>query len=1167
MSLQVIYGRAGSGKHDWFLDRIKEEVQKEPLGPTIYILVPDQMVFQMEYEFVNDSEQNGLMRVQVVSFKRLAWWIMQEVGGSTKNYIDRSGIWMLIRRIIEEQKENLKIYQQSMKHYGFVEQVERIFAEFKRFSIAANDLPHLIEIAKEAKDATLERKLNDLYQLYLPFEHALEEKYLDGTDRLKVLEEQLSKSQKMQGTHLYVAGFYDFTPQELEVLGALMQVCIQVNVVLTMERTEQKQLQENELFYMMHETYGQLMQVALDRKVSVLPDIQIEQKDKMQKKHPSLIHLEKNYDLYPAMPFQGSSTIRQFTAANRRGEIEGIAREIIHLTRTLNYRYEDIILIVRNQEVYTDLIQHVFSQFQLPVYLDRKNRMLSHPLVELLRGTLSIFQTNFRYEAVFRTLKTGLLWQNTYSEIEERRKIDFLENFCLANGIYGKKRWKDEAAFRYVKIYYGEQSFRKQTDEEKEIEAQLKQMRLEIYTPLAKLFQELQEKETVIEKITGIYDFLQEIGVTKRLTEWRRKAEEEGRQEEARQHEQVWDAVMHLFDQLVEMMGTDCISNELFIRLLESGFSSLQFSFVPSALDQIIVGDLEHSRYRHKKIAFIVGVNEGEYPKIVSEDSMLNTHEREKMKEFGVRLDYSARQRTFNDHTMIYMGLTLPTDYLYLTVPLSNEEGKALIPSMLLRRIKEMIPTIQETFFPNDPLDATEETELHFIASTNKAFSYWVRILQEYKKTGYIHSVWWDVYEILREKNFFHLEPLKSRALDSLYYKNEAIQLPKRLTEQLFGTEIEASISRIETFNRCPFQHFLRYGLNLKERDAYEIESSHIGDFYHRCIDEMFHRLDVLGLKWNALSKEEAERFVDETVDKIAPMIQKNIFITSERYRYMLFKLKKVLKQVAWILKLHTSKSDFYPFGMEITFGKNEKMHTYALDLQDGKKLYLKGRIDQVNQAVINGQSYVQIIDYKSSEKKLNWNEVYYGLALQLLTYLDVASQTFVVNDQIPHPAGALYFHVHRPFLKREDGLLHLADVEEDRLKRYKMSGVLVGDEALVSHMDMDLFENGGKSNMIPAELKKDETFSTRSSVVSNENFQTIGKYVRGIFRKSGQAILDGEICLQPTKLGDQTPCTFCDYRSVCQFDRNLAENQYRYLSKTSDKEALQQIYTEGEQI
>lgn len=1164
MALRMIHGRVGSGKHQLILDEVKAEVKKNPLGAPIFIVVPDQMVFQMEYEFVNDKEQNGLMRVQVVSFKRLAWWVMQEVGGTTKTYIDRGGIWMLIRRIIEEHKSDLRIYQRTMKHFGFVEQVERIFAEFKRFSISSADLKGFITQVEALGDQTLLRKLQDMYELYVPFENTMEKNYVDGTDRLKILEQQLYQSKKMMQAEIYVAGFYDFTPQELEVLGAMMSVCQRVSIVLTMEKSKEQSMRENALFFMMAETYQQLMQVALDRKISVLPDVEMVGNKEDSTKHLSLIHLEENYDIYPARGYKGDSAVHILTAANRLGEVEAIAREIIELTRIRNYRYEDFVIIARNQEIYGDLIQHVFQQYELPVYMDTKEEMSNHPLIELVRSVLVIYQSNFQYEAVFRALKTELLWQSEDSLKKERAAIDFLENFCLANGIYGERKWKDDQVFRYVKIYYGEAVFRKQTDEERRIEAQLQKMRKEIYTPIAKLIKQLKAARNVRDKVVCLYNFLENIQVTKRLNEWRRRAEEEGRLEEAKQHEQVWQAVMQLFDQLVEMMGEDEISDELWIRLLDSGFSSLQFSFVPAALDQIVVGDLEHSRYRHKKIAFVVGVIEGDFPKVVSEESMLNTYEREKLKEQGIRLDYSARQRTFNDHTNIYMAFTLPTEALYLTVPLANEEGKALVPSMFIRRMKEMIPSVQTRFFPNRPSEGDAEIARHFIQRQNPTFLHLVQVLQDYQRIERIHPIWLEVYDALCEADFFQKEPVRARALASLFYVNRADSLSEVATSELFGSEIEASISRIETFNRCPYQHFLRYGLQLKDRDAYEIESNHIGEFYHQCIEKMFHDLKQKNLRWDQLSKQQAEQLVEQAVSYVAPQIQKNIFMTSERYSYMLVKLKKVLNQVAWIFKLQSSKSDFEPYAMEVSFGRNGKLAPYILDLAGGKKIILKGRIDQIDRGIIDGRSYVRVIDYKSSQKKLHWNDVYYGLALQLLTYLDVAAETVAEEAGTTHPAGALYFHVHRPFLKREGGLLNLVDLEEDRLKEYKMNGLLIGDVPLVSHMDTDLQGDSNKSKIIPAGIKKDGSFAAWSSVVAEEQFPAIGKYVRGVFKQAGQRILDGEVKLEPIHLNGQTPCTYCDYHSVCQFDRNLKENQYQYLPKVSEKEALEKILVKG---
>ncbi len=77
----------------------------------------------------------------------------------------------------------------------------------------------------------------------------------------------------------------------------------------------------------------------------------------------------------------------------------------------------------------------------------------------------------------------------------------------------------------------------------------------------------------------------------------------------------------------------------------------------------------------------------------------------------------------------------------------------------------------------------------------------------------------------------------------------------------------------------------------------------------------------------------------------------------------------------------------------------------------------------------------LRVIDYKSSETHLQLAEVYYGLALQMLTYLDVV----VTNASKwlghgAHPAGVLYFHVHNPLLHTKNGLS--SDMVQKELKK-----------------------------------------------------------------------------------------------------------------------------------
>lgn len=60
--------------------------------------------------------------------------------------------------------------------------------------------------------------------------------------------------------------------------------------------------------------------------------------------------------------------------------------------------------------------------------------------------------------------------------------------------------------------------------------------------------------------------------------------------------------------------------------------------------------------------------------------------------------------------------------------------------------------------------------------------------------------------------------------------------------------------------------------------------------------------------------------------------------------------------------------------------------------LPNGVKMEVVGRIDRVDKAEDENGTFLRIIDYKSSSKSLDLTEVYYGLALQMLTYLDVVT-------------------------------------------------------------------------------------------------------------------------------------------------------------------------------
>ena len=64
------------------------------------------------------------------------------------------------------------------------------------------------------------------------------------------------------------------------------------------------------------------------------------------------------------------------------------------------------------------------------------------------------------------------------------------------------------------------------------------------------------------------------------------------------------------------------------------------------------------------------------------------------------------------------------------------------------------------------------------------------------------------------------------------------------------------------------------------------------------------------------------------------------------------------------------------------------------------------------------------------------------------------------------------------------------------------------------------------------------------------EQWDTLLAAVRGNIREIGTRITDGDTAIEPYRIQQEIACTFCSYKSLCQFDENIEGNDYKLLSK-----------------
>lgn len=1161
MAVRLLAGRTGSGKTNQCIEEIQNKLLENPEGNPIIYLVPDQMTFLSDQRLVTAEGIDGMFRAQVYSFTRLAWRVLQETGGISRSHIDSVGINMLIRKIIEDNKDELILFQKVVEKNGFISQVEQLITEFRRYCVTKEELAAKRQDISASNDTkALEDKLHDLELIYTKFEENMIGKYIDGEDYFRLLANSISASSYLQKAEIYIDGFYSFTPQEYLIIQQLMNVCKNVTITFTLDKIYKYELpNELDLFRMPGETcqiiYSMAEQLGLEIKETVL-------KGQKRSNHKSLKHLEAQFDSRPSSPYRGETAVNFAESVNKRAEIEGIAREILKLIRQNNYRYRDFSLLARNMTEYQHIIETIFVDYQIPFFIDQKTTMNFHPLIELIRSSFEIFETNWRYEPVFRAIKTELLFPLHETTNSLREKVDKLENYCIAYGIKGEK-WTKKDRWKYKRIFGLEMEQGVQTDGEQKVEQELNDLRFALSEQLIRLAGRLKRGKTVRDKCEAVYMFLEELEVPKKLEVWKTELELSGELVKAEEHDQAWNSVVDLLDQYVEILGDEKISNKQFAKVLDAGLDTLRFSLVPPALDQVLIADLEQSRLDHIKAAFVIGLNEGVFPSKFADEGIFADSDRENLIQTGIKIAPTSKTRLLDEEFLAYKAFTIPSDYLYITYSLANDEGKSLLPSIYIKRLRELFPDAKTSYYMADPKDLSESGQLECAVQWKTSLSYLIGQLQLKKRHYAIYDFWWDVYNAYMDNPEW--KETATKVFSSLTYQNRTSDLTAETTLDLYGNTITASVSRMELFQSCPFSHFANHGLRLKERQVFRLEAPAIGDLFHAALKIIAETVMQDNILWSDLTREQCERLAKDAVNILAPKLQNEILLSTNRHHYIKRKLEQIISRASYILSEHAKLSGFSPVDLELEFGPKGKIPPLTFGLKNGRKMDLVGRIDRVDKGEVDNEVFLRVIDYKSSAHELNMNEVYYGLSLQMLTYLDlIITNSSLLVEKEAHPAGVLYFHVHNPILTSKK-ILTLEEIEEELLKKFKMNGLMLGEEKVINLMDVTLEK--GDSAIVPAGLKIDGTLTKRSKVATKEEFGYLQRFVRNKYLEIGNSITEGKVDIAPYRLKEKTPCTFCAFKSVCQFDEALETNEFRSLASYSKEEALDLIKKEADNL
>ncbi|WP_040287059.1 helicase-exonuclease AddAB subunit AddB [Sporosarcina koreensis] len=1157
MTLRMITGRSGTGKTYTIEQEIAGALREDPLGAPIILIVPDQMSFSMEHSLSSRFGLHGMVRAQVLTFKRLAWRILQETGGITRREVDAFGYRMLIRSVLEENKDEFTLFRQAADKRGFTEQVEGVLKEFSRYCLDHTVLTQLnSELTAADAPRSLIDKAGDLSLLLGKVEERLGTGYVDSEGHLAMLTEQIRFSEYIREADIYIDGFELLTNREHEIIRELLKYAKRVTVALPTDETAGT-AEDHELFYSPMRTKQIITEIAKGEAVEIEQELRLT--DARRFRNPDVRHLEAQFDRYPADRQTSAGDVRIVEAADRRAELHAVARSIRELARN-GKRYQDIAVLYRQPDVYDELIKTIFPLYDIPVFISRKKPMLHHPLIEFTRSVLEAVTGNWSYEAIFRAVKTDLFFPYGEDRKLWRERADRLENYVLAHGIHGR-RWFDEDRWR-VKKYRGlELHTDVQTDEELAMQAELHSVRDLIRGPLETFGSRLKRAKGGRQAAEALFTFMEDLRVYDKIIGLRAEEETAGRLLGASEHEQAWSGWINVLDQFVLMFGDADMPAKEAIRVLDEGFDTLEFARIPPSLDQVTVMTVDLATFLNIDEVFVIGVNDGVLPQRIDNEGLLSDADREWIGTIGFELAPSAKTRLMDETYKAYRAFTAAAEGLTVTYPLADEAGKALIPSLYVPRLGQIFEGLTIEPAAADPLDLPDGSDdWPYISHPRPTLPYASAQLRNFGTDGIMSPLWRAVIA------YYEDDPLWSSILAGIHGQKktgtETERLTPGITAGLYGESLNSSVSRVESYYSCPFQHFASYGLGLRERTEFTLEAPAIGDLFHAALKWVSDEMMRTGANWAGLTKQDTFRLAHDAVESIAPFFFHRILLTTNRHMYIKRKLTHIIQRTIAALSSQATASSFQPIAVEVGFGPGEQMPPLSIPLKRGGQMNLRGRIDRVDAAKVDGKTYIRIVDYKSSSKALNLTEIYYGLSLQMLTYLDVALEHADEWIQLQaDPAGMLYVHVHNPMIRSIQELSEDA-IEQEMMKSFTMKGYVLEDLSVAKEMDSGIEQS---SSIIPARVKKDGTFYSNSKVLPPDDMQMLRSAVRKRHRQAGDAMLAGDTRVYPYRLKEHMPCTYCPYQGVCQFDKTDPEAAFRQYENLSAKESLEKMRKEAE--
>lgn len=1112
--LNFIIGRKNSGKTTAAHKILGEKVAE---GREAMLIVPRQYTFESDRSILSLLGPKAASKVEVLSFTRLSHIALSLYGGIKKPIASGAARLIYMSLALESVSDRLRVFRKHKTDIALSEKLLSFVDEMKNEGITADDLQ---KSAESITDRLLREKTEESALIYRAYEAVVAQSAFDDADLLSRVYDILCGENFFRGKTVVIDGFPSFTYDELRLISLMMRQAENVYVTLCLDRIDITA--GTGPFPYIQRTARKLMRLAGEYNIQVAePLVCSGEKEYFR---ADIAHIEKNIYRPDFTVYEGESeNVTVITAGDFYSECDAVARKIKALIRSGDYRCRDIAVVYREDESYERQLRSAFNTYGIPFFEDKRQEIIHQPLINLVRSVLKICGEGFDSDYVFRYLKTYL----TGITDEESARM---ENYCFMWDISGK-RWLSE--WTYNPDGFGESLTEKRQAELSELNA----LREKTVNPILS-FSEKIEKGNARDSIKAIYDFLRENGIDESLKQYALVLEKEGDTSLAVEQEQVWDILMEALDDMAGALGERKISPKRLSELFELVISEKTLGKLPDGFDEVSVVSAERMLTKKAKVVFAVGMCSGLFPKTQSESGLFSAFEKSRLESSGLDFGDGVKEKALKERFILYNALSSPSDRLYLSWCASGQGDEKRTKSEGITLCEKMLPALKNILTGSESL-------IDLIESEKSAF----RLMAEkYREDSRDSNTLYSFFADKRE--YSGVLSSMSKAI----YKDPYEITDKETALTLFGKDLYFSASQMETYSKCPFMYYCRYGIGAAPRVKAKLDASQSGTVVHHVLELILKKYkgkDFLSLSDEQMRKELRLCLSEYMTDKMGGSDTKD-----SRFNYIYSRLLKVLGDIMDRLRSEFADSDFEPCDFELAIKKDGDVKPFTLELEKGT-VQIRGIIDRVDKMDMDGKRFIRVVDYKTGGKTFELSDVLEGLNMQMLLYLISIWRNGEGEYGNIIPAGILYFPAKMSTVNVDSRGDDEALRRENRYRAGKMNGMIVDDYDMVSHMDKQ-----GKGLFIPVSADK-RTGKIKGKFISLYYLEKLGKKMDEVIVNMANGIQEGIIPARPVCGSSYTDvCDWCDYREIC-----MEENpEKRYIRKIPHDECLELLREEETQ-